>query len=157
MIVMSDISFFFFQAEDGIRDATVTGVQTCALPILQPDGARDPRTLPAPPATHLHVSVVARRAHRGHRYPAQPVAGGRPRGAVDATGRVRVRDRDGGERRRAPRGVDLPAQGDAGRVFGAAYPGGRALSARGDLAATVARHSISTRARRLIEPRPRQP
>src|SRR5207245_5567547 len=25
--------FFFFQAEDGIRDATVTGVQTCALPI----------------------------------------------------------------------------------------------------------------------------
>src|SRR5438128_4406823 len=27
------IFFFFFQAEDGIRDATVTGVQTCALPI----------------------------------------------------------------------------------------------------------------------------
>src|SRR3989475_6923342 len=27
--------FFFFQAEDGIRDLTVTGVQTCALPILQ--------------------------------------------------------------------------------------------------------------------------
>src|SRR5256886_1419089 len=26
--------FFFFQAEDGIRDLTVTGVQTCALPIL---------------------------------------------------------------------------------------------------------------------------
>src|SRR5699024_11759339 len=25
--------FFFFQAEDGIRDRTVTGVQTCALPI----------------------------------------------------------------------------------------------------------------------------
>src|SRR5437867_8271141 len=25
---------FFFQAEDGIRDRTVTGVQTCALPIL---------------------------------------------------------------------------------------------------------------------------
>src|SRR5256886_4224294 len=31
----SDIAlvFFFFQAEDGIRDLTVTGVQTCALPI----------------------------------------------------------------------------------------------------------------------------
>src|SRR2546430_12542369 len=28
------IYFFFFQAEDGIRDLTVTGVQTCALPIL---------------------------------------------------------------------------------------------------------------------------
>src|SRR5207245_3226634 len=26
---------FFFQAEDGIRDATVTGVQTCALPISE--------------------------------------------------------------------------------------------------------------------------
>jgi len=26
--------FFFFQAEDGIRDRDVTGVQTCALPIL---------------------------------------------------------------------------------------------------------------------------
>src|SRR5699024_11658701 len=26
---------FFFQAEDGIRDRNVTGVQTCALPILQ--------------------------------------------------------------------------------------------------------------------------
>src|SRR5687768_17928197 len=27
--------FFFFQAEDGIRDVAVTGVQTCALPICQ--------------------------------------------------------------------------------------------------------------------------
>src|SRR5256886_3550796 len=27
------VYFFFFQAEDGIRDLTVTGVQTCALPI----------------------------------------------------------------------------------------------------------------------------
>src|SRR2546430_11700624 len=27
--------FFFFQAEDGIRDLTVTGVQTCALPICE--------------------------------------------------------------------------------------------------------------------------
>src|SRR5258707_4452790 len=28
--------FFFFQAEDGIRDIGVTGVQTCALPIFAP-------------------------------------------------------------------------------------------------------------------------
>src|SRR5690554_6101735 len=28
------VCFFFFQAEDGIRDADVTGVQTCALPIF---------------------------------------------------------------------------------------------------------------------------
>src|SRR5256886_8812847 len=30
---MEEVMFFFFQAEDGIRDLTVTGVQTCALPI----------------------------------------------------------------------------------------------------------------------------
>src|SRR5256885_4914661 len=29
------VSFFFFQAEDGIRDYKVTGVQTCALPIYR--------------------------------------------------------------------------------------------------------------------------
>src|SRR5690625_7176039 len=29
--------FFFFQAEDGIRDGHVTGVQTCALPICHDD------------------------------------------------------------------------------------------------------------------------
>src|SRR5205807_7734232 len=32
--------FFFFQAEDGIRDYKVTGVQTCALPILRRVRAR---------------------------------------------------------------------------------------------------------------------
>src|SRR5256885_9867967 len=32
--------FFFFQAEDGIRDYKVTGVQTCALPISLPSPAR---------------------------------------------------------------------------------------------------------------------
>src|SRR5258707_7412637 len=32
--------FFFFQAEDGIRDIGVTGVQTCALPILVTPRAR---------------------------------------------------------------------------------------------------------------------
>src|SRR5699024_12052325 len=31
---MNSSVFFFFQAEDGIRDRNVTGVQTCALPIL---------------------------------------------------------------------------------------------------------------------------
>src|SRR2546430_5327399 len=41
-----DRCFFFFQAEDGIRDLTVTGVQTCALPILldaDRGGPRDSR------------------------------------------------------------------------------------------------------------------
>src|SRR5207248_5370738 len=31
---------FFFQAEDGIRDRTVTGVQTCALPIFKASGGK---------------------------------------------------------------------------------------------------------------------
>src|SRR3712207_9421841 len=34
---------FFFQAEDGIRDIGVTGVQTCALPIYREDGRRRAR------------------------------------------------------------------------------------------------------------------
>src|SRR6266498_1471070 len=34
------VVFFFFQAEDGIRDADVTGVQTCALPICADDAVR---------------------------------------------------------------------------------------------------------------------
>src|SRR5256885_11555453 len=36
------VVFFFFQAEDGIRDYKVTGVQTCALPIwsCEPSGGR---------------------------------------------------------------------------------------------------------------------
>src|SRR2546425_9486982 len=56
------IFFFFFQAEDGIRDKLVTGVQTCALPIWlsgkakivhaaraprqAPDTVRSPRVMP---------------------------------------------------------------------------------------------------------------
>src|SRR6266404_3221224 len=32
-VVLRTIYIFFFQAEDGIRDKLVTGVQTCALPI----------------------------------------------------------------------------------------------------------------------------
>src|SRR2546422_7597952 len=35
MILVIFFFFFFFQAEDGIRDVAVTGVQTCALPILR--------------------------------------------------------------------------------------------------------------------------
>src|SRR5437867_9790216 len=39
VILVDGVTFgfvFFFQAEDGIRDRTVTGVQTCALPICEP-------------------------------------------------------------------------------------------------------------------------
>src|SRR5205823_9585845 len=37
----SDDSYFFFQAEDGIRDKLVTGVQTCALPIAHASSNSD--------------------------------------------------------------------------------------------------------------------
>src|SRR5437867_7910610 len=37
--------FFFFQAEDGIRDRTVTGVQTCALPISEPASVEQQKML----------------------------------------------------------------------------------------------------------------
>src|SRR5260370_5896756 len=35
IVIFCYFFFFFFQAEDGIRDSSVTGVQTCALPILR--------------------------------------------------------------------------------------------------------------------------
>src|SRR5207245_1791706 len=41
LLTCCPLFFFFFQAEDGIRDATVTGVQTCALPILDTREIRD--------------------------------------------------------------------------------------------------------------------
>src|SRR5205823_7026588 len=50
---------FFFQAEDGIRDKLVTGVQTCALPIFQPDG---PSASGRPSLPHAD-GVAADRAH----------------------------------------------------------------------------------------------
>src|SRR2546425_9838566 len=39
--------FFFFQAEDGIRDKLVTGVQTCALPIYSANAAHGGNSLEA--------------------------------------------------------------------------------------------------------------
>src|SRR5207249_7238959 len=39
--VESSFCIFFFQAEDGIRDRNVTGVQTCALPIFREELGKD--------------------------------------------------------------------------------------------------------------------
>src|SRR6266496_4552863 len=67
-------SFFFFQAEDGIRDLYVTGVQTCALPIFgreQPrpvtkyDGCNvQPQYVGQPGRQHLVTDLPA--AHHAH-------------------------------------------------------------------------------------------
>src|SRR3989441_610983 len=56
------IFFFFFQAEDGIRDKLVTGVQTCALPISTPSeavswGKVDPDKLPGTVVCYLDNTV----------------------------------------------------------------------------------------------------
>src|SRR2546421_3121626 len=50
-------SFFFFQAEDGIRDLIVTGVQTCALPICRTMAPASVAILPSAPTT-LTVPVI---------------------------------------------------------------------------------------------------
>src|SRR2546426_1770060 len=47
--------FFFFQAEDGIRDYKVTGVQTCALPISLPDAGD--LTAETPGGRNLHFGI----------------------------------------------------------------------------------------------------
>ena len=48
--------FFFFQAEDGIRDDLVTGVQTCALPIWDLREYREIRELRV--CSHIYSHVV---------------------------------------------------------------------------------------------------
>ena len=54
------VLFFFFQAEDGIRDWSVTGVQTCALPIcdaLPPYGvAHSDQSTMTQGYIHVHAS-----------------------------------------------------------------------------------------------------
>src|SRR2546425_9647265 len=54
--------FFFFQAEDGIRDKLVTGVQTCALPILEADRWMIERMWVV---AHKPVAVAAGLGHMG--------------------------------------------------------------------------------------------
>src|SRR2546430_4214278 len=54
------VFFFFFQAEDGIRDLTVTGVQTCALPIYH--FARHHQALCLRQSDELHKARAAARA-----------------------------------------------------------------------------------------------
>src|SRR6266481_4447335 len=51
------LGFFFFQAEDGIRDGTVTGVQTCALPILV--GSHPGKSLLKVAAVHLFFASLS--------------------------------------------------------------------------------------------------
>src|SRR5436309_8919158 len=59
--------FFFFQAEDGIRDFHVTGVQTCALPIfanaeVESDDGVGRRRIPLPRSRSPRAAALARLA-----------------------------------------------------------------------------------------------
>ena len=48
------VEVFFFQAEDGIRDTSVTGVQTCALPICSMYSEGIESYVPVKTATHRY-------------------------------------------------------------------------------------------------------
>src|SRR5690606_40706557 len=54
--------FFFFQAEDGIRDFHVTGVQTCALPISSVPGLTDIRSDAESGEREVRVTIDRERA-----------------------------------------------------------------------------------------------
>src|SRR5690606_40533216 len=90
---------FFFQAEDGIRDFHVTGVQTCALPIYIEDGAR--RILSFSPELFL--------TRRGDRVVVRPMKGTAPRHADPALDERAARElkeseKDRSEERRVGKG-----------------------------------------------------
>src|SRR2546427_7886395 len=79
--------FFFFQAEDGIRDLTVTGVQTCALPISATRarsaavchrGSRLRITPPPPPRSRARRDTARARARRAARAVPAPRTGASP-------------------------------------------------------------------------------
>src|SRR5699024_11501284 len=57
---------FFFQAEDGIRDRNVTGVQTCALPISSPvQKAAMSAARPSHSSSHSRRASLSTEADRG--------------------------------------------------------------------------------------------
>src|SRR2546430_4112532 len=58
-MVDDGVLFFFFQAEDGIRDLTVTGVQTCALPIY--DNLSEPQAHAAAPRGEESLDAIGGR------------------------------------------------------------------------------------------------
>src|SRR6266542_438434 len=130
------LSVFFFQAEVGIRDATVTGVQTCALPIFPrrlrwealpspPDGVEsvppDPgATQSSPPGraggggSPRTAPAMERAARPGGVRAARPATGG---GRGDSAGAGASVSRAGGSRRGSSQ-VPVFARGqpDGGRI-----------------------------------------
>src|SRR5882762_8259881 len=112
--------FFFFQAEDGIRDSSVTGVQTCALPICKAGhagGRRDPRRrrrLADAPGPTMIEDVAIRTRALTKRY-----------GDVEAV-----------------RGVDLDVR--AGEIFGLIGPDGAGKTSTFQILGGVMRATAGT-------------
>src|SRR2546429_5514287 len=59
----NSLFFFFFQAEDGIRDVAVTGVQTCALPIWLKLAMLDLLARQEPQVKHILTGNAETNAH----------------------------------------------------------------------------------------------
>src|SRR5256885_4143060 len=89
---------FFFQAEDGIRDYKVTGVQTCALPICG-SAARIPQNFVDPGRHHFVAAAIGSRPDLLERGAA---VGAEPRETVRCSSSVAERGRRAG-------GADAPA------------------------------------------------
>src|SRR5207245_7491312 len=79
---------FIFQAEDGIRDASVTGVQTCALPIYERANEGERQT---DPVDDRRVSVAARKGKEQRDGP--PERGDLCQRQIDEIGRASCRER----------------------------------------------------------------
>src|SRR5256885_11106894 len=86
--VLTSLILFFFQAEDGIRDYKVTGVQTCALPIFRgaPGVMKEVRALGARTS---FMTPGAPRRRAGHARPAVWTSGRSWRSKLMATSRGR--------------------------------------------------------------------
>src|SRR2546422_117526 len=85
--------FFFFQAEDGIRDVAVTGVQTCALPISPPCGPGSPRLRGATRAARDDGGAHTRALLLGQRGWGEKRAGRPPRGCSSRPGKPAKQNR----------------------------------------------------------------
>src|SRR2546429_802201 len=122
----------FFQAEDGIRDVAVTGVQTCALPILADRFARRERLGDGPVEVQEHRVLVAREPLGADRAFRRALFG-QPAEARHDEAAPLEELRDKSEREHAPQ-AEAPRLRDACQDELPADPASRRLGAHGERA-----------------------
>src|SRR5437867_995575 len=151
--------YFFFQAEDGIRDRTVTGVQTCALPIWE---LPDPRLrLPLHGrGTRRAREREGRGEARGPRTPPLRMCDGRCLRIGAMRLRSATRCRDEATRARLARHPVVPRPGGTGhrdrqQGRGVPPPGPRPRHGRCESGPRVPRGSPELQVCRVHAPRPR--